>query len=212
MPRILITDDEQQIRRILSVMLREHGFDVVEAESGERAVVVSREFRPDVALLDINMPGMGGLATLSALLEQNPQLDCIMMTAYGTIRSAVEAMRTGAFDYLTKPFDNDELLLIINRALELRRLSTEVEELRAELSARYGFNEIVGLSPRLQAVFRQMAKVAPIDATVLVEGESGTGKELVARAIHRASPRSAKPFVAVNCGAIPQALFETEFF
>jgi DNA-binding NtrC family response regulator len=212
MPKILITDDEQQIRRILSVMLSEHGFDVAEAESGERAIEVNPEFRPEVALLDINMPGMDGLATLKALLEQNPKLDCIMMTAYGTIRSAVEAMRTGAFDYLTKPFDNDELLLIINRALELRRLSSEVEELRAELSTRYGFNEIVGISPKLQAVFRQMAKVATVDATVLIEGESGTGKEMVARAIHRASPRSLKPFVAVNCGAIPQTLFETEFF
>ena len=120
MSKILITDDEQQIRRILSVMLKEHGHEVAEAESGERAVKVNAEFRPDLALLDINMPGMDGLATLRALLEQNPKLDCIMMTAYGTIRSAVEAMRIGAFDYLTKPFDNDELLLIINRALELR--------------------------------------------------------------------------------------------
>jgi DNA-binding NtrC family response regulator len=212
MPKILITDDEQQIRRILSVMLRERGFEVTEAESGERAVEMGMEFRPDVALLDINMPGMDGLATLRALLEQNPELDCIMMTAYGTIRSAVEAMRIGAFDYLTKPFDNDELLLIINRAIELRRLSSEVEELRAELSSRYGFNEIVGISPKLQAVFRHMAKVAPIDATVLIEGESGTGKEMVARAIHRKSLRASKPFVAVNCGAIPQALFESEFF
>jgi DNA-binding NtrC family response regulator len=212
MPKILITDDEQQIRRILSVMLREHGYEVAEAETGERAVEMGAEFRPDLALLDINMPGMDGIATLRTLLEQNPKLDCIMMTAYGTIRSAVEAMRIGAFDYLTKPFDNDELLLIINRALELRRLSSEVEELRAELSTRYGFNEIVGISNKLQAVFRQMAKVAPIDATVLIEGESGTGKEMVARAIHRKSLRSPKPFVAVNCGAIPQALFESEFF
>jgi len=212
MSKVLITDDEQQIRRILSVMLRERGFEVAEAESGERAVEMDREFRADVALLDINMPGMDGLATLRALLEQNPELDCIMMTAYGTIRSAVEAMRIGAFDYLTKPFDNDELLLIINRAIELRRLSSEVEELRAELSTRYGFNEIVGISPKLQAVFRHMAKVAPIDATVLIEGESGTGKEMVARAIHRKSLRASKSFVAVNCGAIPQALFESEFF
>src|SRR5437764_566458 len=212
MSKILITDDEQQIRRILSVMLREHGYEVAEAETGERAVEMGAEFRPDLALLDINMPGMDGIATLRALLEQNPKLDCIMMTAYGTIRSAVEAMRIGAFDYLTKPFDNDELLLIINRALELRRLSSEVEELRAELSTRYGFNEIVGISPKLQAVFRQMAKVASVDATVLIEGESGTGKEMVARAIHRRSTRSPKPFFAVNCGAIPQALFESEFF
>jgi DNA-binding NtrC family response regulator len=212
MTKILITDDEQSIRRILSVLLKEHGFEVWEAESGEQAVSISREVRPDVALLDINMPGMDGLATLRGLLEQNPALDCIMMTAYGTIRSAVEAMRLGAFDYLTKPFDNDELLLIINRALELRRLSSEVEELRAELSSRYGFNEIVGISPKLQAVFRQMAKVAQVGAPVLIEGESGTGKEMVARAIHRKGPRAARPFVAINCGAIPQALFESEFF
>jgi DNA-binding NtrC family response regulator len=212
MPKVLIIDDEQQIRRILGVMLAEHGFAVAEADSGEKGIEVCAEFQPDVALLDINLPGMDGLATLRALLAQSPHTDCIMMTAYGTIRSAVEAMRIGAFDYLTKPFDNDELFLIINRALEMRRLSREVEELRAELSSRYGFNEIVGISPKLQAVFRTMAKVARVDATVLIEGESGTGKEMVARALHRQSNRAAHPFVAVNCGAIPQALFEAEFF
>ena len=212
MPKILIIDDEQQIRRILAALLADHGFTVAEAESGERGIEVCADVQPDVALLDVNLPGMDGLATLSALLNQSPRLDCIMMTAYGTIRSAVEAMRRGAFDYLTKPFDNDELLLIINRALELRRLSREVEELRAELSARYGFNEIVGISPKLQAVFRTMAKVSRVDATVLIEGEPGTGKEMVARALHRQSPRAAHPFVAVNCGAIPQSLFEAEFF
>jgi DNA-binding NtrC family response regulator len=135
-----------------------------------------------------------------------------MMTAYGTIRSAVEAMRIGAFDYLTKPFDNDELLMIIDRALKMRKLSGEVEELRSELSARYGFSEIVGISPGLQSVFRTMTKVAPVDATVLIEGESGTGKELVAHAMHSRSRRSAGPFVAVNCGAVPGSLFEAEFF
>src|SRR5262245_16901182 len=158
------------------------------------------------------MPGMDGLRALRALLEIHDKLDCVMMTAYGTIPSAVEAMKSGAFDYLTKPFDNDEILLIINRALEMRNLSREVEELRNELSSRYGFNEIIGISPRLQSVFSTMAKVAPVEATVLIEGESGTGKELVARAIHRRSNRSGKPFVAVNCGAIPQSLVEAEFF
>lgn len=212
MPRILIVDDEPQIRRILSVMLVAHGFEVAEAESGELALAVASEFRPAVVLLDINMPAMDGMAALKALLERGGDIDCIMMTAYGTIRSAVAAMRTGAFDYITKPFDNEELLLIINRALELRRLSREVAELRSELSARYGFNEIIGISPGLQSVFSAMLKVAPVDASVLIEGESGTGKELVARAIHQRSPRSSGPFVAVNCGAIPQSLVEAEFF
>jgi len=212
MPRILIVDDEPQIRRILSVLLSDNGFEVAEAESGEQSLAVAEEFRPDVALLDINMLGMDGLAVLRALLKIHSKLDCIMMTAYGTIRSAVEAMKSGAFNYLAKPFDNEELLLIINRALEMRNLSREVEELRNELSSRYGFNEIIGISPKLQVVFNTMAKVAPVDATVLIEGESGTGKELVARAIHRRSNRTSKPFVAVNCGAIPQSLVEAEFF
>ncbi|MEW6208058.1 MAG: sigma-54 dependent transcriptional regulator [Acidobacteriota bacterium] len=212
MTKILIIDDEPQIRKILAVLLSERGFDIAEAESGEQAVELAAEFHPAIALIDISLPGIDGLATLKSLLAQRPQIDCIMMTAYGTIRSAVEAMRAGAFDYLTKPFDNDELLLIINRALEMRRLSTEVEDLRAELTARYGFNEIIGISPGLQSVFRAMMKVAPVDATVLIEGESGTGKEMVARAIHRRSPRSTGPFVAVNCGAIPSALFESELF
>jgi|SoiMethySBSTD1v2_1073268.scaffolds.fasta_scaffold02169_6 two-component system, NtrC family, response regulator AtoC len=212
MLRILIVDDEPQIRRILSVLLSDNGFEVAEAESGEQALAVAEKFRPDIALLDINMHGMDGLATLRALLKIHSKLDCIMMTAYGTIRSAVEAMKSGAYDYLAKPFDNDELLLVVNRALEMRNLSREVEELRNELSSRYGFNEIIGISPRLQVIFHTMAKVAAVDATVLIEGESGTGKELVARAIHRHSNRSNKPFVAVNCGAIPQSLFEAEIF
>jgi DNA-binding NtrC family response regulator len=212
MPKALIMDDEPQIRRILKILLSDNGIEVAEAESGGQALAVGREFKPDIALLDVSMPGMDGLAVLRELLSVHSSLDCIMMTAYGTIRSAVEAMKSGAFDYLTKPFDNDELLLIVNRALEMRRLSREVEDLRDELSSRYGFNEIIGISPKLQAIFRKMAKVASLDTTVLIEGESGTGKELVARAIHRRSNRLSNPFVAVNCGAIPQSLFEAEFF
>ena len=212
MTRILIVDDEPQIRRILLILLEEKGFKTAEADSGERAIEILPEFRPDVALLDMSMPGMDGLATMRALLKLDKKINCIMMTAYGTIRSAVEAMKVGAFHYLTKPFDNDELIMLIDRAVEMRTMSREVEELRGELSLRYGFNEIVGISPKLQAVFNNMTKVARVDATVLIFGESGTGKELVARAIHRHSHRSKGPFVAVNCGAIPQSLFEAEFF
>ena len=212
MSKVLIVDDEQQIRSILALMLRERGFEVAEAESGDEALRITDSIQPDIVLLDINLPGTNGLETLRQLLAKNNKLTVIMMTAYATIRSAVEAIREGAFDYLTKPFDNDELLLTIDRALALHRLSNEVEELRAELSTRYGFNEIVGISPRLQGVFRTITKVAAVDATVFIEGESGTGKELVARAIHRRSHRAGKPFVAVNCGAIPPTLFENEFF
>jgi DNA-binding NtrC family response regulator len=212
MAKILIVDDEPQIRRILAALLKDNGFEVAEAESGEHALMIAEKFHPDLALLDISMSGMDGLAVLRALVSGQTKPDCIMMTAYGTIRSAVDAMKAGAFDYLSKPFDNDELLLTIDRALKMQKLSREVEELRNELTSRYGFNEIIGISPRLQTIFRTMAKVAPVDATVLIEGESGTGKELVARAIHRRSNRKNKPFVAVNCGAVPQALFEAEFF
>ncbi len=212
MSRILIVDDEKQIRRILSVLLSEHGHDVREAESGEEALRLQTEFHPDIMLLDLSLPGMGGMEVLQTVLARAPQIDCIMMTAYGTIRSAVEAMRLGAFDYLAKPFDNDELLLIVNRALRMRRMDAELDALRTELEARYGFSEIVGISHQMRDVFRIMAKVAGVDATVLVAGESGTGKELVARAIHRRSKRAAGPFVAVNSSAIPRDLVEVEFF
>src|ERR1700754_2343689 len=212
MTKLLIVDDEAHIRRILSLMLSDNKFEVAEAGSGEEAIETCKKFMPQVVLLDISLPGINGLATLEQLLKTHKNLDCIMMTAYGTIRSAVEAMRLGAFDYLTKPFDNDELLMIINRALEIKRLSHEVEELRTELSSRYGFNEIIGISPRLQAVFRTMNKVARVNTTLLIEGKSGTGKELIAHTILLRSRYSRGPFVAVNCGAIPQNLFESEFF
>lgn len=208
----MIVDDEKQIRRILSVLLAEHGHDVREADSGEAALALQPEFQPNIVLLDLSLPGINGLETLQKLLERDRRIDCIMMTAYGTIRSAVQAMRLGAFDYLSKPFDNDELLLIIDRVLHMRRLDAELEDLRSELEARYGFNEIVGISPQMREIFRIMAKVAAVDATVLITGESGTGKELVARAIHRRSRRAEGAFLAVNCSAIPNELAEAEFF
>ena len=212
MTNILIVDDEPQIRRILSVLLNEHGHKTAAAESGEDAVSMQAGFRPDIVILDVSLPGIDGFETMKRLLAADQRLICVMMTAFGSIRSAVDAIRLGAFDYLAKPFDNDELLLTIERALKMRRLDNEVVTLRAELESRYGFNEIVGIDPRMREVFRVMSKVAEANATVLISGESGTGKELVARAIHRRSERSNRPFVAVNCGAIPRDLVEAEFF
>jgi DNA-binding NtrC family response regulator len=212
MASILIVDDEGPIRRILSMLLRERRHRITEAASGEEALALLAEAKPDLVLLDLKLPGIDGLETLKRLRALEPRLDVVMMTAHGTISSAVEAMRRGAFDYLTKPFDNDELLILVDRALEMRRLSAENESLREEIESRYGFSEIVGISREIQDVFRLMAKVVRVDVTVLVTGESGTGKELVARAIHRRSGRSAAPFVAVNCSAIPQTLVESEFF
>ena len=212
MSRILIVDDEPQIRRILSVLLTEHGHETALAESGEQAVSAQSDFHPDIVLLDVSMPGIDGIETMKLLLAADPRLICIMMTAYGSIRSAVEAMRLGAFDYLSKPFDNEELLLTIDRAWKMRRLDNEVSALRGELESRYGFNEIIGIDPRMRELFRLMTKVADTNSTILISGESGTGKELVARAIHRRSDRVDKPFIAVNCSAIPRDLVEVEFF
>ncbi len=212
MAKILITDDEERVRRILSILLLEERHEVVEAGSGEDALALLERFPADLVMLDLTLPGIDGLETLRRLRERNQHAAVILMTAYGTISSAVEAMRLGAFDYLTKPFDNRDLLLVVARALEMRRLISEVDTLRCELETVYGFNEIIGVSPPIREVFRIMAKVAPVHATVLIIGESGTGKELVARAIHRRSPRGAASFVAVNCSAIPQSLVESEFF
>jgi DNA-binding NtrC family response regulator len=212
MARILIVEDELRIRRILTLLLLKEGHEVVEAETGEQGLARLDQFAADLLLLDINLPEIDGLEVLRRLGERERQPAVLMMTAYGSIASAVEAMRLGAFDYITKPFNNDALLLVMARALEMRRLSGEVETLRTELESLYGFNEIIGISQPIKDVFRVMAKVAPVNATVLIQGESGTGKELVARAIHRRSPRAAESFVAINCSAIPSHLVESEFF
>lgn len=212
MARVLIVDDEPHIRRILAALLLDQRHEVAEVGSGEEALALLEGFAADLVMLDVNLPGIDGLETLRRMREQGQQPAAILMTAFGTIASAVEAMRLGAYDYLTKPFNNQQLLLVVTRALELRRLSCEIEFLRNELESVYGFNEIIGVSPAMKEVFRVMAKVAPVNATVLLTGESGTGKEIVARAIHRRSPRAAGSFVAVNCSAIPQTLVESEFF
>ena len=211
-PRILIIDDEKNIRDVFSLLLEDHGYEVGTAEAGEAGVEEARLLEPDVILLDMNLPDLSGLDVLARLRADHPGTGIIIVTAYGTIRSAVEATKLGAYAYLEKPVDNEEMLLAVARILEVKTLRKEVESLRSELVSRYRFSNIVGTSGRMNSVFQLMEKIARVDGTVLVTGESGTGKELVARAIHFASPRKDGPFVVVNCGAIPRDLIESEFF
>jgi len=211
-PRVLIVDDEKNIREIFSLLLEDHGYEAATAASGAEGIAQARLLEPDIVLLDMNLPDIPGLEVLARIKEAHPGTGIIIVTAYGTIRSAVEATKLGAYAYLEKPVDNDEMLLAVSRLLELRTLKQEVESLRSELTSRYRFSNIVGTSAPMNSVFQLMEKICRVDGTVLVTGESGTGKELVARAIHFASPRRDGPFVVVNCGAIPRDLIESEFF
>lgn len=210
--KILIIDDEKNIRDIFSLLLEEKNYSVQTAENGKQGLIKSLSFNPDVILLDMNMPDYSGIEVLAKIKEKAPAAEVVIITAFGTIQNAVEATKLGAYDYLEKPVDNDELLLLISRALEVKRLRREVSELKSELSARYQFSNIIGTSGTMNSIFQMMEKVALVDGTVLITGESGTGKELIARAIHFKSPRKDGPFVVVNCGAIPKDLIESEFF
>ena len=211
-PRILVIDDERSIREVFSVLLGDHDYQVALAENGRQGLEKARAFPPDVVLLDMNLPDLPGLDVLAELREIRPEPGIIIVTAFGTIRNAVEATKLGASAYLEKPVDNEELLLDIGRILEVRNLRHEVEALRSELTSRYRFSNIVGTSARMNSVFQLMEKISRVDGTVLITGESGTGKELVARAVHFASPRKDGPFVVVNCGAVPRDLIDSEFF
>src|SRR5512137_410122 len=192
-PRILIIDDEKNIRDVFSLLLEDHGYEVETAETGAAGVERARLFGPDAVLLDMNLPDIPGLEVLAKLREAHPETGIVIITAYGTIRSAVEATKLGAYAYLEKPVDNEEMLLTIARILEVRTLREQVRALRSEIVSRYRFSNIVGTSGRMNAVFQLMEKMCRVDGTVLVTGESGTGKELVARAIHFASPRRDGP-------------------
>jgi DNA-binding NtrC family response regulator len=211
MSRVLIVDDEKSIRRVLRVLLEDQGYEVAEAASGEEAVSVFERAPAEAVVIDLRLPGIDGLEALGRIRRLGAPA-AIVMTAHGSIQSAVAAVRQGAYDYLTKPFDNDELLLTLKRALEYERMRAEVRELRRELKSRYGLDRMVGSSARMRAVLDAIERMARVDATVLVTGESGTGKELAARAIHESSARAEGPFASVNCGAVPAALFEAEFF
>jgi DNA-binding NtrC family response regulator len=212
MPSILVIDDKESMRQMLAKTLESEGYEVDVARDGEVGLDKAKEKRFDLVLTDLKLPNMDGLRVLSSFKELDPEISVIVMTAYGTIETAVQAIKQGAFDFLTKPFDVDHLNVLIQRALENRRLLAENVLLREELAQSLGFTEIIGKSEKMKEVTRLVKKVAPSDTTVLLLGESGTGKELFARAIHSLSLRGNGPYVAINCAAIPRELLENELF
>lgn len=210
--KVLVIDDDSSLRRVLEYNLQQEGYDVYTAADGESGLKAFAEREPSVVITDLKMPGMSGFEVLSTVKERSPATVVIVLTAFGAIDTAVQAMKLGAFHYLTKPFNRDELKLTVQKALQLRGLSEENRLLKEELSERADFRRIVGSSRAMESVFAVVRKVADTEATVLITGESGTGKELVARAIHAGSSRRGAPFVAVNCAAIPRDLLESELF
>jgi len=210
---ILIVDDEERIRRSLSRILTRKGYAARTVPSAESALVEIEHKLPDLVLLDMSLPGMNGLEALEQIKHKSPQVIVIIITAYGTVESAVSAMKLGSYDFVNKPLDIGGLNELIEKALETKKLRKEVESLRSELTKRYKVNYIIGTSERIQAVYRLIEKIPPYTRpNVLIEGASGTGKELVAFQIHRHSNHRESPFLTVNCGAIPKDLMESELF
>ncbi len=210
--RILVVDDEPAQRELVGGFLARHGFEVLSAADGREALSRVEREPVDLVLADQKMPGLSGLDLIAAVRARNPEIPVIVITAYGTIETAVAAVKAGAFDYLTKPLHLDELLHRIQQARERARLLGEIRELREALRERHRVEGIIGESGAMQEVLSLVRRVAPSDATVLIRGESGTGKELIAQAIHYASPRAAGPLVRVNCAALPETLLESELF
>ncbi|MBW2470935.1 MAG: sigma-54-dependent Fis family transcriptional regulator, partial [Deltaproteobacteria bacterium] len=212
MNTILVVDDEPNYLIVLSELLKEEGYEVITAQKGEDGLKVVQDTDLDLVITDMRMPGMDGLELLKTVKSYNKDLPVIMITAFGEVEKAVVAMKAGAYNYLAKPFNNDELLLNIRKAIEHYSLLRENLRLRDEARVRYGFASIVGKNAKMQEIYHLIEKVAPTSASVLITGESGTGKELVARAIHINSPRENSPFVSVNCAALPETLLESELF
>jgi len=211
--RILIADDEESIRFVLVRALEPSGYDCVQAGSGTEALEVLQGGKVDVAFVDIKMPGMDGLALLTRAREAEVPTPIIVMTAQNTMANAIEAMKRGAYDYITKPFDVDEVLQLVQRALEMKQMSRDLHRIEREMRRRFELGvEIVGRSGPMQEIYKAIGRVAQTDVTVLIQGESGTGKELIAKAVHYHSPRWSAPFVALNCSAVPRDLLESELF
>ncbi|HEY8429064.1 MAG TPA: sigma-54 dependent transcriptional regulator [Sandaracinaceae bacterium] len=212
MTRVLVVDDEENLRLVLETMLRRHGYEVKAVPSAEQALALLEAFAPDFVLADVRMGGMSGIELTRELAARGSDATVIVMSAYGSVELALEAMKAGAYDYVSKPFKQDEVLLALRKAEERESLRRENRALKEQVRASSTFGDMIGRSAAMREVFRTIEKAAAYATTVLIQGESGTGKELVARALHQKSPRAAKPFVAVNCGAIPEALLESELF
>jgi DNA-binding NtrC family response regulator len=208
--RILVVEDEDKLRRVIELQLTSSGFDVDKAPTAEEGLKVVD--RADLVLSDLRLPNMDGLQFLSLIRRQNTQVPVVMMTAFGSVETAVEAMKSGATDFLLKPFSLDHLMQVVGKALEIRALRDENRQLKEELGRRYEYDNIIGRSEAMQEIFATIERVAPTRATVLLCGESGVGKDLIARAIHYHSPRHDRPLVKINCSAIPENLMESELF
>ena len=212
METILVVDDEKNYLTILSAVLEDEGFEVLTAPGGFEALEVHKSSDLDLILTDMKMPKMDGIGLLENIKESDPDLPVIMMTAYGTVDKAVEAMQKGAYTYVLKPFDNERLIIYVKKAISMYQVVKENRRLRNAVESQYRFGNLIGKSKKMRDIFDTIQKVAPSGATVLIEGESGTGKELVARSIHFNGPRREKPFVAVNCSALAENLLESELF
>jgi len=210
--KILVVDDDQAILKVLKMRLEVAGHEAAGAVTVKDALKLCAAEAFDVAILDYKLNGENGVELMEKILKLNPEMPVIILTAFGTVQAAVDAMKKGAYSYLTKPFDDDELLLQVNNCLEKGKLTQEVKNLRSIVSNKFSFDNIIGKSGVMKKVLAQVSQAATIDSTVCIEGESGTGKELIAKTLHVASLRKKGPFVAINCGAIPEALFESELF
>ncbi len=211
-PRILVVDDEESHRIMLRAVLKDEGYEVVEAADGSEAVRAVEQEPFDLILLDVRMKTMDGIEALNEIRKISPLIPVLIMTAYASVKTAVEALKAGAFDYLTKPLDIEELKVLIEKALELYHLREENLTLKERLGDRFDFSKIIGKSRKMRELFDTLSLVAPTDATILILGESGTGKELVANAIHHNSFRKSQPFIKISCSALPETLLESELF